>query len=138
MFDIESAFVDVAAIEAGKWIELGADFPGAEIRAKGMSSTEAKTYYDKLRREAPRTDRLANGQLSDTAQERILRDVILEKCLLDWRGFASGGKPLPFSRQTAEMFLTEPKARKLGTAIVNAIVAIDDTRAARDEEIAGN
>lgn len=138
MFDIESAFVDVAAIEGGKWIELGADFPGAEIRAKGMSSTDAKAYYDKLRREAPRTDRLANGQLSDAAQERILREVILEKCLLDWRGFASAGKPLPYDRQTAETFMTEPKARKIGTAIVNAIVAIDDTRAARDEEIAGN
>lgn len=138
MFDVESAFVDVEVIEQGKWIALGADFPGVEIRAKGLSSTDAKTLYDKLRREAPRTDKLANGQLSEAAQERILREVVLEKCLLDWRGFASGGKELPFNKKTAEGFMTEPKARRIGMAIVTAILAIDETRAAKAEEIAKN
>lgn len=138
MFDVESAFVDVEVIEQGKWIALGADFPDVEIRAKGMSSTGARALYDKLRREAPRTDKLTNGQLSEAAQERILREVILEKCLLDWRGFASGGKELPFNKKTAEGFMTEPKARRIGMAIVTAILAIDETRAAKAEEIAKN
>jgi len=138
MFDVETAFVNIEAIEQGRWIELGADFPGVEIRAKGMSSTDAKALYDKLRREAPRTDKLANGQLSEAAQERILREVILDKCLLDWRGFASGGKALPYTKKAADGFLTEPKARRIGMAIINAIVAIDESRAAKAEDIAKN
>ena len=138
MFDIEEAFVDVETIEKGKWIALGADFRGVEIQARGMSSKEAKVYLDRLRRDVPRSERTANGEISEEANERIITKVIVEKCLFNWRGFAAGGKELPYSKQTAESFMTEPKARKIGAAIVNAIIAIDNTKAKKAEEVAGN
>src|SRR5690606_26656199 len=118
MFDIEDAYVDVETIEKGKWIALGADFPGVEIQARGMSSKEAKVYLDRLRREVPRTERLADGSISEEANERIITKVIVEKCLFNWRGFGAGGKELAYSKATAEGFMTEPKARKIGQAIV--------------------
>lgn len=127
-FDLESAYLDVDAIDAGRWVPLGADFPGVEINACGLSSEAAQELFDRLRREAPREDRLANGLLSDAANERIIRKVILEVCLKDWRGFTSNGKPVPYAKNTAEGLLTDRKARLIANAIVGAIMVIDGTR----------
>lgn len=138
MFDIEEAYLDVETIEKGKWIPLGADFPGVAIQARGMSSKEAKVYLDRLRRELPRTERLADGSIPEEVNERIITKVIVEKCLFNWRGFGAGGKELAYSKTTAEGFMTEPKARKIGQAIVGAIIAIDNTKARKAEEVSGN
>jgi len=133
-FDLESAYLDVDAIDAGRWIPLGADFPGVEILACGLSSEGAKELYDRLSREAPREDRHANGLLTDDATGQIIRKVILEKCLKDWRGFTSGGKAVPYAKNTAEGLLTERKARLIANAFVTAIMAIDGTRITVDIE----
>lgn len=133
-FDLDSAYLDVDVIDAGRWIPLGADFPGVEIHACGLSSEGAKELFDRLSREAPREDRHVNGILTDEASSRIIRKVILEKCLKDWRGFASGGKPVPYAKKTAEGLLTERKARLIANAFVNAIMAIDGTRVTIDVE----
>lgn len=138
MFDIETAFVDVDTIDKGTWIELGAEFPGVEIHARGFSSKDAKALYDRLRRECPRKDRMANGQVSEEANDRMMKRVIIEKCLIDWRGFSSGGKPLAYSKDTARSLLDEPKARRIAVAIIQAVGAIDDTRATVDEDAEKN
>lgn len=136
-FDIESAYLDVDAIDAGRWIPLGADFPGVEIHACGLSSEGAKALFERLSREAPREERHANGILTDDASSRIIRKVILEKCLKDWRGFVSGGKAVPYAKNTAEGLMSERRARLIANAIVNAIMAIDGTRITVDVEGAG-
>lgn len=136
-FNIEDAFLDVEAINKGKWVPLGADFPGVEILSSGISSTEAKSYMAMLRRQVPRAQ-LEGGRLSTEAEERIFRKTIVEKCVHDWRGLNSGGEPLPFAKDTLEKFLTEPKARLIGQAIVAAILDLDNTRATEAEEASGN
>lgn len=137
-FEIESAYLDVDAIEEGRWLELGADFPGVEIFAKGLSSTGAKALDMKLRREAKGADRLSNGQLTDEANQRIFRAVITERCVTDWRGFMSGGKPLPFNKVTLAGFFDEPRARKIAVAIIGAITALEQTTKQAEAEVVGN
>lgn len=138
MFEIESAYLDVEAIEGGRWLPLGADFPGVEIYARGLSSAPAKALSMKLRREAGKKDRMMGGSLTDEAEERIRKAVIVEKCVTDWRGFSSGGKPLKFSKETLAGFMDEPRARKIAVAIVSAIIDLEQTTAAAAEEIEGN
>lgn len=137
-FDLESAYLDVDAIDAGRWVPLGADFPGVEIHACGLSSTDAKALFDRLSREAPREDRHGNGVLTEEANGRIIRKVILEVCLKDWRGFTSNGKPVPYAKNTAEGLLTDRKARLIANAFVGAIMAIDGTRVTVDAEAEKN
>ena len=138
MYNIEDAYIDTEAIETGRWLPLGADFPGVEVYARGLSAPGARKLRTHLRRIAPRTDRKVNGQLEDDAEERILRTVVARECITDWRGLASGGKPLPFSRETLEGIMHEPRARNIAAAIVNVIVDLENTRAAAVEQVAGN
>jgi len=138
MFEIETAYLDIDAIEAGKWMPLGADFPGVEIMARGLTSPGAKRMRQALRRTAPKSDRQANNLLTDDAEDRILRAVIARECVLDWRGLASGGKPLPFSKETLEGLMNEPRARKIAAAFVNAIIDLEQSTIATEAEVEGN
>lgn len=136
--DINKLLVDINAIESGKWIALGADFPGVEVKVTGLSAKPAEVMRAKLERQAPREERLRNGSLTDEAQDRIIRKVIIEKCLHDWRGFTRDGKPLEYDREMAELFLFKKEGRVIGKAIVDAIVSLEDTRIEREDDIVGN
>lgn len=138
MFDIETAYVDVNAIEEGRWVPLGSEFPGVEILTKGLTSTGAKLFQAKASREAPRRERTASGRLTEDAQERILRETVIEKCVQDWRGLSAGGEPLAFSKETLRMIMTEPKARRIAAAIVTAITDLETATTEAAEAVVGN
>lgn len=138
MFELSDAYLDLDAIEQGRWLALGADFPGVEIFARGLSAPGAKRLRMKLEREAPRADRVAGGALSEDARDRIIKDVIARECVTDWRGLASGGKPVPFSVETLAGIMAEPRARKIASAIVMAIVDLEQTTVAAEAEVTGN
>ena len=138
MFNLESAYLDVQAIEEGRWLPLGADFPGVEIYARGLSSAPAKALSMKLKREAPKKDRILGGQLTEEAEERIRKTVISERCVTDWRGLASGGVPLEFSKAALMSILDEPRARKIAVAIIGAIIDLEQTTEKAEAEVAGN
>lgn len=138
MFNIEDAYIDMDAIETGRWLPLGAEFPGVEVYARGLSAEPAKRLRNHLRQTAPRKDRRANGQLSDEAEDRILKIVIARECITDWRGLASGGKALPFSTESIENIMNEPRARTIAAAMVNAIVDLEQTKAQAVEDVSGN
>ena len=138
LFDLESAFLDIDAIDKGKWMPLGAEFPNVEILARGLSSPDAKKLRQHLERTATREDRMANGQLTDDARDNILRLVVARKCVLDWRGVVMGGKVMPFSVVTLEGLMQEPRARRIAAAFVNAIVDLEQTTIAGEAAVTGN
>lgn len=138
LFDLEDAFVDITAIEEGRWVPLGADFPGVEIFTVGLTSKGAKKYQEMRERTAPRQDRHSNGQLTETTKDAIIRDTVSAKCITDWRGLGSGGEPLPFSKEKLNYILSEPKARSLAMAMINAIVDLELRKAVTVKEVAKN
>lgn len=138
LFDLEDAFVDITAIEEGRWVPLGADFPGVEIFTVGLTSKGAKKYQEMRERTAPRQDRHSNGQLTEDTKDAIIRDTVEAKCITDWRGLGSGGEPLPFTKEKLHYLLSEPKARALASAMVNAIVDLELRKANGAKEIAKN
>lgn len=137
-FNIEDVYVDVAAIEEGRWVPLGAEFPGVEIEICGLSSKAAKRLQQQLERTAPRAKRLTNGQLTPEAMDEILTEVMVEKCVRDWRGIAQKGEVLPFSKETLKRFLSEPKLRRFKIAVINAITDLETKREEAQEGLAKN
>lgn len=138
MFELESAYLDIEAINEGRWLPLGAEFPGVEVLARGLSSPDAKKLRTHLRRTAPKSDRLSSGQLSEEAEDNILKIAVARQCVLDWKGLSSGGKPLPFSTAALEGIMNEPRARRIAAAIVNAIVDLEQTTIAAEDAVSGN
>lgn len=138
LFDLEDAFVDITAIEEGRWVPLGADFPGVEIFTVGLTSKGAKKYQEMRERTAPRQNRHSNGQLTEDTKDAIIRDTVEAKCITDWRGLGSGGEPLPFTKEKLHYLLSEPKARALASAMINAIVDLELRKASTVKEVAKN
>ena len=138
LFNVEEIFVDIEAIEEGRWVALGADFPGVEVLVRGLSSKPAKAYHEMMERTYPRNERLANGQLTANAREVILKNTIENHCILDWRGIGSGGKELPFSKAQLRSFLFEPKARRLAAAFITAITDLELRKTEAQEEVVKN
>lgn len=138
LFELEDAFVDIEAIEEGRWVPLGADFPGVEIFTVGLSSKAATKFKEMLERTTPRKNRHSNGQLTEETREVILKQVVSTKCITNWRGVGSGGQPLPFTKEKLEYLLAEPKARRLAAAMINAITDLEVRKAATEEEVVKN
>lgn len=138
MFEIETAYLDIDAINDGKWMALGTEFPDVEVLARGLSAPGAKKLRQHLRRTAPKSDRLSNGQLSEEAEDNILKIVVARECVLDWKGLSSGGKPLLFSTEALEGIMNEPRARRIAAAVVNAIVDLEQMTIAAEKAIVGN
>lgn len=138
LFDLESAYLDIDAIEAGQWVPLGSEFPGLEVFTKGLTASAPKKLREQLERTAPKSDRLSNGQLSENARDNILKTVIARRCISDWRGFAVKGKVLPFSIETLESLLKEPRARRIAAAIVGAILDLEQKTVEASDTVSGN
>lgn len=138
LFNLEDAFVDIAAIEEGRWVSLGADFPGVEIFTIGLSSKRARKYQEILERAAPREQRHSNGQLTDETRENILKQVLSNKCITDWRGIGDQGAPLPFTKEKLQYLLAEPKARRLAAGMINAITDLEVRKTTSEEGVIKN
>jgi hypothetical protein len=138
VFDLASTFLDIEAIHGGKWIAIGADFPGVEILARGFGTPEAKKLISHLERTAKRDDRLSTGQLTTEARFRIQTAVLARVCVTDWRGVVIGGKVIPFASKTLEGLLNEPRAEPFALAIINAVSELQQTRAQSEASVVGN
>lgn len=137
-FDLENIYVDVAAIEEGRWVPLGAEFPGVELQVRGLSSKPARKLQQQLERTAPRNKRLTNGQLTPEALDEILTEVLISRCVLDWKGIGFKGKLMDFSKEQLKAILTDPKARRFKAAVINAITDLETKKATAEEEVTKN
>lgn len=138
LFDLEDAYLDIDAIEDGRWIPIGAEFPGVEVLATGLSVKATEKYHEMLERNAPRKERLANGTLTSDSRNKILRQVVRDKCIHDWRGIGFQGKALPFTKAQLGEILEDPKARRLAAAFINAITDLEQTKLRREDAVAKN
>jgi hypothetical protein len=138
VFDLASTFLDIEVIHGGKWIAVGAEYPGVEIFARGFSTPEAEKLLAHLQRSATRKDRLANGNLTGKAQFRIHVAVLSRVCVTDWRGVVIRGQTIPFSPKTLESLILEPQAEPFAQAIINAVSELQQTRAQSEASVVGN
>ena len=138
MFELKSAYLDLEAIDEGKWMPVGSEYEGFEIYARGLTSPDAEKLRNHLRRTAPKSDRESNGKISEEAEDNILRTVVARECVKDWRGIYDDGKPVPFTPETLEGLMKLRDARKIASAIVNTIVALENTTVAAEETVSGN
>lgn len=134
LFDLDSVMLDVEAIEEGRWVPLGPDFPGVEIFTCGLTAKAPRSFQTFLERSATRKERDGRGRLTSEAQDRILKEVVIEKCITNWRGFSQKGKEVPFSKEFLRFLVTDPKAKRVAAAFILAITDLEqqvaDTEAA--------
>jgi hypothetical protein len=129
---------DSTAIEEGRWVD-GSEVPelgDMRVKVRGMSSQEARTRFDRKQRMVPRQDRHKDGQLKPAAVARVLREMITEWALVDVEGLVDNGKPVTIER-LREM-CHEDDMEPLTAVIMEAVAAVDATRADAGEAATGN
>ncbi|MCK9513520.1 MAG: hypothetical protein M0R28_20160 [Pigmentiphaga sp.] len=136
--DIESIAIDPGLIEGGQWVGDIPEMGDLRVRVRGLTSPQAVALRNRLLRALPKKDRESDGSPTQEAAMRVGGRVLLEAVLLEWDGITSGGKPVPFSKKQAEIWLTDPRYRNFGDAVAWAAQIVDKGRAEITEEIAGN
>jgi len=130
--------VDLNRIENGTWIDDVADMPGLRIKVRGASNHDWRKLQAKLIQNVPRKKRLG-GNIDMDEAERINNRLLLECGLIDWEGLeGDDGKPLPFTRENAEMLLNDPQYRRFRDAVSNACNLVGEQSKQDAEDAAGN
>lgn len=127
--DISALKRDSTKVEAGEWV---GEIPGMEdvrLRVRGLSSPTAVALRSRKERKVSRDGRERDGQLKADVALRILGEVLHEAVLLDWDGLTSGGQPLPFDKDLARDWLTNPDYVAFADAVVYAAQVVDKGRA---------
>ena len=100
--------IDLKKREEGAWVTDIPDFLDLALKVRGSGNKDWARMEAKLIAAVPRQRRV-NG-LEPDERLRINSILVRETSLLDWRGIENGtGEPLPFSKEAANKYLTDPE-----------------------------
>jgi len=100
--------IDLKKRDEGAWVKDIPDFMDLELKVRGSGNKDWARMEAKLIGAVPR-QRRANG-LEPEDRLRINSILVRETSLLDWRGIENGtGEPLPYSKEAATKYLTDPE-----------------------------
>ena len=100
--------IDLKKRDEGAWVKDIPDFMDLELKVRGSGNKDWARMEAKLIGAVPR-QRRANG-LEPEDRLRINSILVRETSLLDWRGIENGtGEPLPYSKEAANKYLTDPE-----------------------------
>lgn len=136
--DIQSLKRNTGVIGAGKWVENIPGMGKLRVKVRGMKSNAYREKLTELSRAVPASERNADGTLIPSVAIRVTGQSICEAVLLDWDGFTKGAEPLPYDKETALMFCTDPAYEAVLDAFVWAAGVVDNEKAVADEELAKN
>jgi hypothetical protein len=130
--------VDPNRVENGAWVEDIPELQGLRLKVRGNNNADWRRLQAKLLDAVPRKKRMG-GRVDPEEQDRIISSCLLSTCLLDWEGLEDGdGKPIPFSKQTAQKLLTEPEYRRFRDGVIWASNVVGDNIESEVEDAAGN
>lgn len=126
--------VDVAKVEQGGWVDNIPELEGLRLKVRGSGNKDYRKLMGRLVDATPRKQRFG-GRLDPVAQDRITSICLRDACLLDWEGLEDeDGKPLPYSKEAADKFLTDPEYAKFREGVIWAASVVAEQEAADIEE----
>lgn len=122
--DISKLILTDAALDIvdnGIWVGDLSGAPGVELMVTGMDRCDAVSK--EIRRGVELE--IARGSDREEAAEITVRRLLSSHILKDWRGLTDGGKPLPYSRELADKFLSTRKGDALAALVIEAARRVD-------------
>lgn len=111
---IQSAKVDSAAIqsEGGVWQGDLPELGDIEVLVRGLNNKQYRLKFEAMVRALPPNKR-KNGAVDPIERDRITGVCLLECNLLGWRNVEDdNGAPVPYSKDQAKVYLTDPDYQK--------------------------
>lgn len=110
--DMQSVKVDTVKVEGGDWVgeKYGTpiqDMGDLCLKVRGMNCAAWRALSRKLAAAVPRNKKVG-GVIAQDEQDKIINACLLNVGVMDWDGMTDGGKSLPYSKDVASQYLTDP------------------------------
>lgn len=136
--DLSDIKRDVKSIEEGQWVEDLIGMGDIRLKVRGMTSNDVVMFRAAKERAIPRNMKDRQGNLLPKTAMNLLREVLIEKVLIDWENLTEGGTPVPYSKEKARQLLTDESMIVFADAVVQAAQIVDNGNASTQEEVSGN
>lgn len=135
---LTSIAVDPAAMTTAQWVDDIPEMEDLRLKMRAAGNPDWRRLQARLINAVPRGRRSAGG-LDPADVDRINVALIVETSLEDWDRFEDdSGAPIPFAKETALRFLSDPAYRKLYEACLWAASLVAEETAAAREMQKGN
>jgi len=116
--------VDSKRAEQGDWIRDLPGLDGVSFKVRGFSNRDYQAAISNERSKAgpdKRKDGRINGDILPEAFSEMVNRCMVDHILIDWTGLEDDEEnAIPYSRETAMKFLSDPDYRPLSDAIYAA------------------
>lgn len=130
--------IDIEKLEQGAWVGDLPEMGGLRLKTRGSNNRDWRKLQSKLIAAVPRQKRI--GSLDPDEFDRITAILLRDTALLDWEGLENvDGTPLPYSKEQAYEYLTNPEyGRKFLAAAIYAADMVAEQREEDAEQDAKN
>lgn len=136
--DIKSLFADHKNIQNGVWVKDIPDFGEVHLKVRGLRSPQYREALDRANRAVPRNKRDVDGTPFLSERHRIAAQLMYEVVLLDWRGLTHEGVEVPYTRDLAKEWCTNPDYAQFADAVAYSAQLVDRGYAEELAEVVGN
>ena len=129
---------DIAKVEGGDWIDDIPEMGDLRLRTRGMNNARFRSMQAELIRAFPRGRRI-KGAIPPAELQKINGACLAETTLLEWDNLeGEDGAPLPYSKEQAKAFLTDPAYQAFYDAVLYAATIVGEDDAEADKADEGN
>lgn len=136
--DIKNLKRDSASVEGGTWVSGIPEMGTLRLKVRGFGSIAYDKAMTSRRKALDRSQKDETGAPSPEALDRIIGEAMHEAILLEWDGLTDNGKPYPFDKDLAEIYLLDPDYRPFRQAVSWAANYVDGLRAKEAEGVKKN
>lgn len=136
--DLSNIKRDASQIEAGQWVEDIPNMGDLRLRVRGLSSPLVVAVRSRKERRATNREKESDGTLRPDVAMRIFGETLHEAVLLDWSGMTDNDEPVPYSKELALQFLTDPDYQPFADAVTWAAQYVDRASRGTKDDLSKN
>lgn len=133
---ITATKIDNAAVQSldGEWQGDLPELGDIAVLVRGLNNKQYRLLFEAKVRALPPSKR-KNGAVDPLERDRITGEAMVEHVLRDWRGLEDdSGNPIPYSKDQAKIFLTDPDYQKFRDGVFVAATRVGEV-ASEDEAV---
>ena len=134
--------VNTARAERGDWVSGIPNMGDVELKVRGFSNTDFTAFMAKQVAAIGRDKRVGNragAALQPGVLDELMARGMVEHILVDWTGLTDEtDQPLPYSKERAAEYLTNPDYRPFRDAVTYAAGVVEEFEADKVEAVVGN
>lgn len=134
--DLSAVRVDLTRSKAGEWVKNIPGLGDIELKIKGSNTPAFRLGRIRAQKAIPAGARLEDG-LIDPEEADKSNGLVLADLLVDWKNVNDGDAEVPFSREAAVRFLTDPELPVFRDGVAYAADEVATLRKAKEDESLG-